>query len=75
MVGGTIAGVVISGIGIVANLIIVIAFLLHFRPFSAPILTLFVLAISDGALLINAEILTFINEAKIVCLPLMQVIS
>ena len=63
----------INGIGIVANLVVVFVFSRHFRPFSAPILTLLALAMADGAFLVSTNILTFYEESKIVSFPLLQV--
>ena len=41
----------IHGVGIVVNIVVVVVFMLHFRPFSATILTLSALAMADGAYL------------------------
>ena len=63
----------INAVGIFANLVVILVFLRHFRPFSAPILTLLALALSDGAFLIATDVLSFVKKSKIVVFPLLQV--
>ena len=65
----------INGIGIVVNVLVVVVFFRHFRPFSAPILTLLALALADGALLITSSVLAIDENSKTWALPLQQVRS